>query len=154
MARMSNYVQQFYVNVITHPWYNHIGILGHILHLCWYHDDVIKWKHFPRYWSFLRGTHRSPVNSPHKGQWRVAFMFSLICAWINAWVNNRESGVLRRHRTHYDVTVMCITRTSDGIIINGTLTTILVKAASPILFLFCFAFCFVFAIRDNQYLAT
>ena len=50
-----------------------------------YHDDVIKWKHFPRYWPFLRGIHRSPVKSPHKGQWRVALMFSLICAWINIW---------------------------------------------------------------------
>ena len=43
------------------------------------HDDVIKWKHFPRYWPFLRGIHRWPVNSPHKGQWRGALMFSLIC---------------------------------------------------------------------------
>ena len=41
------------------------------------HDDVIKWKHFPRYWIFVRGIHRSPVNSPHKGQWRGALMFSL-----------------------------------------------------------------------------
>ena len=40
------------------------------------HDDVIKWKHFPRYWPFVRGIHRSPVNSPHKGQWRGALMFS------------------------------------------------------------------------------
>ena len=31
------------------------------------HDDVIKWKHFPRYWSFARGIHRSPVNPRHKG---------------------------------------------------------------------------------------
>ena len=31
------------------------------------HDDVIKWKHFPRYWPFVRGIHRSPVNSPYKG---------------------------------------------------------------------------------------
>ena len=46
------------------------------------HDDVIKWKHFPRYWPFVRGIHRSPVNSPHKGQWRGALMFSLICVWI------------------------------------------------------------------------
>ena len=23
------------------------------------HDDVIKWKHFPRYWPFVRGIHRS-----------------------------------------------------------------------------------------------
>ena len=70
------------------------------------HDDVIKWKHFPRYWPFVQGIHRWPVNSPHKGQWRGALMFSLICAWINGCVNNREAGDLRRHRTHYDVTVM------------------------------------------------
>ena len=70
------------------------------------HDDVIKWKHFPRYWPFVRGIHRSPVNSPHKGQWRGALMFSLICAWINGWVNNREACDLRRHHAHYDVIVM------------------------------------------------
>ena len=40
------------------------------------HDDVIKWKHFPRYWPFERGIQRSPVNSPHKGQWRVT---GLLC---------------------------------------------------------------------------
>ena len=50
-----------------------------------HHDDVIKWKRFPRNWSFVRGIHRSPVNSPHKGQWRGALMFSLICVWINDW---------------------------------------------------------------------
>ena len=70
------------------------------------YDDVIKWKHFPRYWPFVRGIHRSPVNSPHKGQWRGALIFSLICVWINDWVNNRVSGVLRRYRAHYDVIVM------------------------------------------------
>ena len=48
-----------------------------------HHDDVIKWKLFPRYWPFVRGIHRSPVNSPHKGQRRGALMFSLICIWIN-----------------------------------------------------------------------
>ena len=47
-----------------------------------------------------------PVNSPHKGQWRGTLMFSLICAWINDWVNNHEAGDLRRHRCHYDVNVM------------------------------------------------
>ena len=72
-------------------------------------DDVIKWKHCPCYWPFVRGIHRSPMNSPHKGQWHGAFMFSLICAWINGWVNNRVAGDLRRHRAHYDVTVMCKT---------------------------------------------
>ena len=65
-----------------------------------YHDDVIKWKHFPRYWP-------SSVNSPHKGQWRGAMMFILsTCTWINGWANNRGAGGLRRHRAHYDVTVI------------------------------------------------
>ena len=70
------------------------------------HDDVSKCKHFPRYWLFWRGIHRSAVNSPHKGQWHGTLMFSLICPWINAWVNNRETCYLRRHCTHYDVIVM------------------------------------------------
>ena len=52
------------------------------------------------------GIHRSPVNSPHTDQWRGAFMFSLIWAWTNGEVNNQDAGDLRRHRTHYDVTVM------------------------------------------------
>ena len=69
-------------------------------------DDVIKWKHFPRHWPFMRGIHRPPVNSPHKGQWRGALMSTLICARINGWVNNREAGDLRCHRAHYDVIVM------------------------------------------------
>ena len=70
------------------------------------HDDAIKWKQFPRHWPFVRGIHRSGVNSPLKGQWRGALMYSLICAGINDWVNNHEAGDLRRHRPHYDVTVM------------------------------------------------
>ena len=46
------------------------------------------------------------INSPHKGQWRGTYMFSLICTRINGWVNNDDAGDLRRHRVHYDVTVM------------------------------------------------
>ena len=75
-----------------------------------FHDDVIKWRHFPRYWPFVGRIHRSPVNSPHKGQWRGALMFSLIAAWINGWINNRDTGDLRRCRAHDDVTVMCQNR--------------------------------------------
>ena len=137
------------------------------------YDDVIKWKHFPRCWPFVRGIHRLPVinnfggrvckyetlvcgyyttkdghahkmtikrlriwwrhqvetfsallafcagNSSvtgdfpayiciyiYKGQWRRALMFSLICSWTNSWTNNEDAGDLRRHRAHYDVTVM------------------------------------------------
>ena len=69
-------------------------------------DDVFKWKHFQRYWTFARRIHRSPVNSPHKGQWRGPLFFSLICTWINGWVNNRKAGDLRRHHAHCDVIVM------------------------------------------------
>ena len=66
-------------------------------HTLWLHDDVIKWKHIPRYWPFVQEIHRSPVNSPHKVQWRGALMFSLI------WAGN-----LRRHRARYDVIVMSL----------------------------------------------
>ena len=67
--------------------------------------DVMKWKYVPRYCAG-----NSPVTGefPHKGQWRGALMFSFICALINGWVNNREAGDLRRHRYHYDVTVMLV----------------------------------------------
>ena len=92
-----------------HDVLNNMQLYGKRFHVmsssCW-HDDVIKWKHFPRYWPFVRGIHRSQVNSPHKGQWRGALMFSLICTRINGWVNNGEAGDLRRRRAHYDVTVM------------------------------------------------
>ena len=96
------------------------------------HDDVTKWKHFPRYWPFVRGIHRSPVNSPHKGQWRGALMISLICVWINGWVNNREPGDLRRYRAHYDVIVMTWTTANPlywciyaSLVGNGLRTNIL-----------------------------
>ena len=62
-----------------------------------FHDDVIKWKHFPRYLPFVRGI--------HKDQWWGALMLSLIWAWINGWVNNRKAGDSRRHCAHYDAIV-------------------------------------------------
>ena len=63
-------------------------------------------EHIPRNWPFVRGIHRLPMNSPHKGQWRGALICSMICAWINGWVNNRDADDLRRHHTHYDTIVM------------------------------------------------
>ena len=45
------------------------------------------------------------MNFPHKDHWRGALKFSLICVWINGWVNTREASDLRRHRAHYDVIV-------------------------------------------------
>ena len=70
------------------------------------HNDVIKWKYFPHYWPFVRGILWSPVNSPHKSQWRGTLIFSFICAWIIGWVHTRDAGDLRRHRSHYGVNVM------------------------------------------------
>ena len=70
------------------------------------YDDFMKWKHFGRYWPFVWGIQWLPVNSPLKGQWRGAFMFSLICTWTNNWVNNRDAGDLWRRRAHYDVIAM------------------------------------------------
>ena len=74
-----------------------------ICDIYFYHDDVIKWRYFPRYWTFVRGIHRSPVNSPHKT--RVAELWCFLWSAINGWINNSEAGDLRRHRAHYDVTI-------------------------------------------------
>ena len=68
------------------------------------HDDVIEWKHFPRYWPFVWGIHRSLVNSPHKGQWRGALMYSLICA-LHKWLSKQSWGWWHQ-RVHCDVIVM------------------------------------------------
>ena len=73
------------------------------------HDDIIK--HLLHYWPFVGGIHRSTVNSPHKGQWRGALMYSLIWAWTNSWVNSRDRGDLRCYRAHYDVIIMVFVRT-------------------------------------------
>ena len=66
------------------------------------------WRHqmetFSALLAICAGIHR--FNSPHKGHWHGALRFSLICAWINGWVNNREAGDLRRYRAHYDVSVV------------------------------------------------
>ena len=70
------------------------------------HDNVIKWKHFPRYWPFARGIHRSPVDSPHKWQWHGALMSSLIRALTDCSANNLGAGDLRRQHAHYNFTVM------------------------------------------------
>ena len=68
------------------------------------------WRHQMETFSALLANYarNSPVlvNYPHKGQWRRALMFSLMCVWINGWVNKRDFGDLIHHRAHYDVIVM------------------------------------------------
>ena len=67
----------------------------------WWHHQM---ETFSVLLALLGGMHRSLVDSPHKGQWRGALVFCLICAWTNGQANNRDAGDLRRHRAHYDVT--------------------------------------------------
>ena len=50
--------------------------------------------------------YKSNITNKDKDEWRGDWMFSLICAWINAWVNNGEAGDLRRYRARYDVIAM------------------------------------------------
>ena len=74
------------------------------------HDDVVKWKLFPRYWPFVRGT---------TGHWWVPLTkasdadlwYILWSASTNGWANNRDAGDLRRHRARYDVTIMTLRTT-------------------------------------------
>ena len=77
---------------------------------CMVHPWFAWWRHqmetFSALLAICAGNSPVPVNSPHKGQWRGALTFSLMCVWINGWVNNREAGDLRRYRVHYDVIVM------------------------------------------------
>ena len=76
------------------------------------HDDVIKWKHFPRNWPFVRGIYRSRWIPHTKASVAELWFFCLICIWINVWVSNLNAGYLRRYRGHYDVIVM--TRSAEG----------------------------------------
>ena len=86
---------------------------GAPLSLIAWHTNTSWWRHqmetFSALLALCAGNSPVPVNSPHKGQWRGALMFTLICARINDWVNNREAGDLRRHLDHYDVSVMVTT---------------------------------------------
>ena len=62
------------------------------------HVDISWWRHrmetFSALLAICAGIHRFLVNSPHKGQWRGALMFSLLYVWIYGWVNSREAGDL------------------------------------------------------------
>ena len=103
--------------------------------LSWWHDDVIKWKHVPRYWPFVQGIHQSPVNSPSKGQWRGALMVSLICAWTNGWVNNRDACDLGHHYAHYEVIVMDRIRCcwSQSILVQSMACSVIASFPEPIM---------------------
>ena len=89
-----------------------IGFIGGIIRSHFFSDGRILawWRHqmetFSALLALCAGNSSVTVNSSHKGQWRGALTFSLTWVRMNGWVNNREAGDLRRHRAHYDVTVM------------------------------------------------
>ena len=93
---------------------DNVQALGQVM--TWYRasadDDVIKWKHFPRYWSFVRGIHRSPVNSPHKGQWRGALMFFLWSASEQTVEQTIETPVIWDAIALIMTSLLCISRTT------------------------------------------
>ena len=75
------------------------------------HNDVIKWTDFTRWWSFVKGIHRSPVDPPHieasdAGLW--CFLWSAPELTVELWANNRNARDFIRHRAHYDVTARLI----------------------------------------------
>ena len=71
----------------------------------------------------------SPVTVEFPAQRPVtrALMFSLICAWINGWVNNGEASDLRRHRAHYDITVMLLYWNLNATVVTHNQFVILVS---------------------------
>ena len=84
--------------------------VGSYLSRCCRHLPYPWWRHpmetFPALLVICAGN--SPVTGEFPSQRPVTrnFGVSLICTWINDRVNNREAGDLRRHRAHYDVTVV------------------------------------------------
>ena len=100
----------FCMLLFLHHWDDDVLTLNGEVSYCLQLSSATWWRHqmetFSAQLALCAGNSPVPVNSPHKGQWRGTLMFSLICVWINGWVNNREAGDLRRHSGHYDVNVM------------------------------------------------
>ena len=89
--------------------YRYMGRMAHCENVLKSAHGVMTLKHVPMMTSSNGNIFR--VTGPLCGEftghrWHGAFMFSLICVWINGWENNHEAGNLGRYRAHYDVTVM------------------------------------------------
>ena len=85
-------VPHIYVNGLGHFRFKDQGSGLSPVHRRIWHDDIMKWETFPRYWSYCEGN--PPVTSgfPPRSQWRGTLIFSLICAWTNGSANNRDAG--------------------------------------------------------------
>ena len=76
-----------YILKLLSKWHNCIELC-----FCLVTMITSSWKHFPRYWPFCAGIHRSQVNSPHKGEWRGALIFDL-CLKKRLSKQSRRRGV-------------------------------------------------------------
>ena len=75
------------------------------------HDDVINWEHFPRYWPFVRGTHRSSVNSPQRPVTRSFDVFfdlskQLSIQWWGWWFETLSRPLWRHRNEKYKLVFM------------------------------------------------
>ena len=126
------------------PWPTVITLESQIncwLIVAWWHQIITStnvdswWRHqmetFSALLALCAGNSPVSVNSPHKGHWRGALVFSFICAWINDWVNNREAGDLRRHRGHYDVNVTVSSKVFCGIQLRAISHEVLINSLWP-----------------------
>ena len=81
------------------------------------HDDVMTWKYFPHYWTFMCGippvtagfpaqrtSNALPVDSLHKGSVMPNFDTFSDVSLHKPWTNSLMAGDLRRQDAHCDVT--------------------------------------------------
>ena len=110
------------------------------------HDDVIKWKHFPIYWPFVRGN--SPVSGEFPAQRPVTRSFDVFfdLRLFKRLSKQREAGDLRRYRAHYDVTVSGQQCTSRELYTRFVLC---IHIPNPFKFIFdCTFVLFIFVLFD------
>ena len=84
-------------------WTPYANIQSSCFHSSWWRHQM---ETFSALLALLMGIHRSVVDSPHKGQWRGALMFSLVCTWTNDWAISPYAGDFGRYGTHDDAIVM------------------------------------------------
>ena len=98
-----------HLHISTHQYYDSLlvcyNVAAYWLTIRLLPNHVTEWNYFLRNWPFMRGIHRSPVNSPTKASDAEFWCFLWSASWLNG-ANNREAGDLRRHRAHYDVIVV------------------------------------------------
>ena len=79
-------------------------IILQIRHHGYTFSEFTWWRHqmetFSALLAICAGNSPVPGEFPTQRQRRGALIFSLICVWINGWVNNRDAGNLRRYRAH------------------------------------------------------